>query len=504
MKQHIDEYKRFKVLLVYPPWYRLFGHTQSSCPNGLAYLAGMLERQGFDVAVYNADYNSKNLGSILGSVKRMTAAYPEYQRVLQDLDAPLWQEVKRVIADQAPSMVGISCMTGNYGSAINVAKLVKKIAPDIPVVMGGFHPTIATEEVLGNQDVDIVVRGEGEHTLVHLATTLHSQGPLDNVPGISYKINGKVVHNPDRPQIADLDSLPLPARHLLLEKETYPSRAFGRLFTSRGCPYHCIYCASHALWTRKVRFRSPENVVQEIEEVNKNFGTRHFYFDDDTFSLNKQRVMAICDLIMEKGLKISWGCETRADHVSPDLIRKMKESGCEYCNVGVESGDEETLRKMKKGITLEQVRNARKIFKDAGMVFNAFFMVGFPWETATQIKRTVAFMKELDPERTHYSIVTPYPKTELHEICASEGIMPQNIDWSTFFHQSPSMYLTKNLSKEETIELIRYTEEIFDKHNRHQIIKFLLRHPLEVFKMVFEWGYAKPRFVKTLVRTLFR
>jgi len=496
--------REFKVLLINPPWFRLLGQVLDSCPIGLSYLAAMLERQGFDVSIYNADYNYEKLGLIFGSLRSMTGAYREYLRILQDLDDPLWQEVKRVILDQEPSMVGISCVTGNYGSALNVAKLVKKIDSDIPVVMGGFHPTIVTEEVLGNKDIDVVVRGEGEDTLAHLATTVRAQGPPDNILGISYKVKGKIVHNPDRPQIANLDDLPFPAKHLLLEKETYPSRAFGRLFTARGCPYYCIFCAAHALWTRKVRFRSPENVVQEIEQVKKNFGTHHFYFDDDTFTLNQRRIMAICDLIMGKNLRISWGCETRAGQVSSDLARKMREAGCEYCNIGVESGDEETLKKLRKGVTVEQVKNTRKILKDAGIAFNAYFMIGFPWETAAEIKRTVKLMKELNPERAFYGIATPYPKTELYEICSSEGLIPQSFDWSTFFHQSPSMYLTKHLTREETTELIKYTEEIFDKHNKHQIMKLALRHPLRPFKLIFEWGYAKPRFVKALVRTLLR
>jgi len=496
--------QRFKVLLIKPPWSRLTGQSLDSCPTGLSYLAAMLEKDGFDVSIYNADYNYEKLGLIVGSIRTTTGGYQEYLRILQDLDDPLWKEVKRVISEQAPSMVGISCVTGDYGSGINVAKLVKEIDPNIPVVMGGLHPTLLPEEVLSNQSIDVVVRGEGELTLTHLATTMQSQGSLDNILGISYKVNDKIVHNPDRPQVENLDDLPLPAKHLLLEKQTYSSRAFGRIFMSRGCPFHCIYCASHALWTRKVRFRSPENIVQEIEQVKKNFRTRHFYFDDDTFTLDEQRVMAICNLIIEKNLRISWGCETRAGQVSPDLAKRMKRAGCEYCNIGVESGDDEVLRKMKKGITIDQVRNTRKILKDAGITFNAYFMFGFPWETATEIERTVTVMKELNPERAFYSIVTPYPKTELYEICSSEGIIPQNLDWSSFFHQSPSMYLTNQLTREETAELIRYTEEVFDKHNKHEIIKLMLRHPLRLLKLIFELGYGKPRFIKSLLRFLFR
>jgi hypothetical protein len=131
-------------------------------------------------------------------------------------------------------------------------------------------------------------------------------------------------------------------------------------------------------------------------------------------------------------------------------------------------------------------------------------MIGFPWETEIEIRKTVALMKELDPERAFCSIVTPYPRTELHEICSSEGIIPPNFDWSTFFHQSPSMYLTKHLTREQAGELIGHTEKIFDKHNRHQLIKLILRHPLRVFKLTSEWGYAKPRFIKALLRNLFR
>lgn len=494
----------FKVLLVNPPWFRLLGQMLDSCPLGLSYLAATLEKEGFNVSIYNADYSYEKLGLVFSSLRNMTGAYPQYLRILQDLDDPLWQEVKGVISAQAPSLVGITCVTGSYGSALNVAKLVKRIDPSIPVVMGGVHPTIATEAVLSNEAVDVVVRGEGEYTLTQLATTLQSQGSLANIPGISHKVKGKMVHNPDRPQITNLDDLPFPAKHRLLAKETYPSRAFGRLATTRGCPYYCIYCEAHALWTRKVRFRSPENVVQEIEQVKKTFGTRHFYFHDDTFTLNEPRVIEICDRLIAKNLGISWGCETRADRINPDLTRKMKRAGCEYCNVGVESGDATTLTRMKKGVTIEQVRTACQTLREAGIAFNAFFMIGFPWETAAEIKKTVALMQELNPERAFCSIVTPYPGSELYEICSAESLIPANFDWSTFFHQNPSMYLTKRLTREEMAELIRYTTVIFDRHNKRQMIKLILGHPWRTLQRISEWGYAKPRFIQALLQTLFR
>lgn len=496
--------KNLKVLLINPPWSRLLGHVVDSCPIGLSYLAGVLEKHGFDVAIYNADYNYKKLGTIFQGLQDMSRAYEEYLRVLQDPRHFLWQEVGEVISERAPDVVGISIVTGKYGSALNVAKVVRKFNPNIPIVAGGVHPTIMPEDVLMNEEIDIVVRGEGEYTLLDLMLNLQSQRTIENVLGISYKRGEKIIHNPSRPLIQDLDTLPFPAKHRLLEKETYPSHAFGRIFTSRGCPYKCIYCASHKIWTRKVRFRSSENVLDEIKYTKKTFGTSHFYFDDDTFTLNKPRIMRICDLLIADKIRISWGCEARSDSIDRELARKMKKAGCEFCNIGVESGDEATLIKAKKGITIQQIRNCRDILKDSGIAYNAYFMVGFPWETELEIKKTISLMKELQPSRAFYSIVTPYPGTELYEICNSEGIIPESIDWSTFFHQSPDMYLTKNLTKSKRDELIKYTEKVFDRYNKRQLIAMILTHPFRILKMLYRWGYTKPGFLRSLLRALVR
>jgi radical SAM superfamily enzyme YgiQ (UPF0313 family) len=425
-----------KILLISPPWYRMLGESSDSSPLGLCYIAAVLEEHGYDVSIYNADYNT---GLQLTSIVKMTSKYDEYLRILNDLNHPLWKEVKTVIAKQSPDIVEISVMTAKYGSALNVSRLVKDFDSDIPVVWGGVHPTILPDETIKNEDVDIVVRGEGEYTFLELIENLED---LNKVLGITYKENGKIIHNQNRSLIDNLDELPFPARHQILGKENYYPEAFGNIFASRGCPYNCIFCASRKVWTKRVRYRSPENVVNEIREIKKLFKTNQFRFEDDSFTLNKNLVEGVCDFLIKEKLNIKWTTETRVDLVTDDLIKKMKSAGCEDITMGVESGNEETLKRIKKGITIEQIRNANRALRMNKMRVSAFFIIGFPWETKREVNETVLLMKELDPCMAVFSVATPYPGTELYDICVSEGLIPEKMDWCTFFHQSPNMYLT--------------------------------------------------------------
>lgn len=480
-----------KILLIYPPWYRFFKGELNAYPIGLCYIAGVLEKHGFDnTYVYNADYQD---GGRFVSQTEMSKLYDEYLNILKNIDHPIWKEIERKITAQKPDIVGISVMTGKLGSALNIAKIIKDFDRDIPVVFGGPHPTILPEETLKNEAVDIVVRGEGEYTFLDMVKNIESDD-LRKVLGITYKDNKKVIHNPDRPLIQNLDELPFPARHLLLDRDKYGPSAFRSLFATRGCPYNCIFCASHKIWTKRVRYRSPENVIDEIKYVRKEFKVKNFYFEDDSFTLNSKWTNKVCDLMINEQLNINWGCETRADHVAEDLIGKMKKAGCRHINIGFESGDEEILKKIKKGITLEQIKTATNIILKNDMKLTAFFMIGFPWETKEEISKTLALIKELNIDHPTYSIATPYPGTELYEICESEGLIPENVDWSTFFHQSPNMFFSKHLSKNETLQLIKEVEqEIHDfeiKRARQKLYSFYY------IKRIFEDKlYKKPKII---------
>jgi radical SAM superfamily enzyme YgiQ (UPF0313 family) len=448
-----------KTLLINPPWYRFFGGLFFDYPKGLCYIAAVLENRGFDVSVYNADYNKDNLDKpIFGDddlLKKET--HDKYAKILDDIDHPLWKEIEDVISKQSPDVVGISSMSTQYGPALNIAKIVKGLDSDIPVVFGGVHPTVLPEETIRNKDVDIVVRSEGEYTFLDFVEKVESGESLRDIPGITYKEKDKIIHNPERPLIRNLDELPFPARHLLLDKEDYIPGIFSRIVVSRGCPYNCIFCASRKIWRNKVRYRSPENVIEEIKYVYKTFVSPSFFFDDADFLINKKFVLSLCDLLIEEGLIINWCCQARADEIDRNIVSKMALAGCTMIEVGVESGSNEILRRVKKGITIEQVREARRILAENFIDFDAFFMIGFPWETKQDIERTMEFMKELDPDTASFFNVIPYPGTELYDMYKEET---ESIDWRYLLFKGPEFHLNKNITKEDVFQLIKCANKL--------------------------------------------
>lgn len=473
-----------KILLVNPPWFRLFGKSSPWSPLGLCYIAGVLEKNGFDVSIYNAD---AGVWVGLPQPLEIQKNYNLYLEILNDVNHSFWKDIIDTIKEKSPEIVGISVKTATYHSALNISRLIKNHNPDIKVVWGGVHPTILPDEVIKNKEVDVVVRGEGEYSFLELVQNIDT---LDKIKGITFRKNGNTIHNPDRPLIENLDEIPFPARHLIIGKEKAAPETFGNIFATRGCPYNCIFCTISKIWKTRVRYRSPRNVVDEIKQIKKDFRTHHFSFEDDSFTINEKFVKSLCNLIIQEKLKIGWRVETRVDLVADDLIRVMKSAGCEEIAIGVESGDEGTLRKIKKGITLDQVRKANAILKKNKIAFiDTFFMVGFPWETEKEIQNTISFMKELNPRRALFSIATPYVGTELYQICDNMGLIPQDRDWRKLFHQSPDLYFNPNFTKEEFKELIKKVEIIFNEHNLWSMRKLLLLHPIYVLKRIISGKY---------------
>jgi len=488
-----------KILLINPPWNRLFGESAFIFPLGLSYIAGVLEEHGFDVAVYNADFSAGRGRPLDRWYRSRTTKYGDYLHILNDSDHPLWQEIEAVISQQSPDIIGISVTTPKYGSALNVGKLVKKIDPDIPVVFGGVHPTALPEETLKNKEVDVVVRGEGEYTFLAIVENIDK---LDKIPGASYKEDGKIIHNPGRPLIQNLDELPFPAKHLWLEKDKYSPESFGEISASRGCPYNCIFCASHLLWTRKVRHRSPGNLVEEIKHTQDTFGTYLFRFADDSFNLSKKFVGDFCNLLIEEKVGIAWKCGVRADLIDGELVKKMKSAGCKMALMGIESGNNEMLKKIKKGITIEQVKNANKILKQNKLRAVQYFMV-FPWENKEEIDNTISRIKELDADTTVISVAVPFPGTDLYDMCKSEGLLPGEIDWATFFPQSPDiMSLNKNFTTEEFLQLIKEVERVVGRYNKKKRRKSLLSDSAYFIKLAMRAKY-KPSDLWALFRSYF-
>lgn len=341
-------------------------------------------------------------------------------------------------------VVGVSFRSASYASAKTFIRGLKAINPDLIIVIGGHHTTAFPQETLKDLDCDIAVRGEGEFTFLDIVKSLRGKLPLSEIKGISYRDNHSIHHNSPREQFDDLDSLPFPARHLL------PSDKYtvATMITSRGCPFDCIYC-DKGVSTRKVKFRSLENIFQEILSLQKDFAGKLLYIVDDFLFFKKERAMDLLDaIIRDKSLHLRWLCQARVDGVSEDLLVKAKESGCFLVMYGIETGDPDELKYIRKQTTLEQARLAVEWTKKADIEVRANFMLGFPISTKSSVINSIKFAKSLSLDVVRFFAATPLPNTELWNYVFGPDKDISEIDWQSFDFYNP-VIKTKELSKEE-------------------------------------------------------
>ncbi len=467
-----------KVLLIYPPWYTLLGMQCREVPLSLCYLSAVLKKAGHETAIYNADVSDEQPQGRKRDIN--LEAFKNYQASLYDVGGRFWQEIGETMASQKPDIVGIHMKTASFKSVINLATLVKQHNPKVPVIVGGPHPSMLPEDVLKQRAFDYAVLHEGELSMVELVDTLAAgRTPGPDLKGIAYRgSDGKVVRTPPREAIKDLDALPLPDRDALLYKEQYVPDSYGISFTSRGCPFECVYCDSPAFWGRKVRYRSPGSVVAELSEVHAKYGTRYVKFYDDTWTLNQKRGIEICEALLKAGLPgkgVTWQCTTRADCLSDDLVKAMKASGCAMVNIGLESASERILKVVKKGETKEEIEGGIRILQKHAIPINLYVMMGLPTETEAEVEETMAFARSLNPNSLIPSIATPYPGTELFKMAQQDGFIQSDLDWAEFFHQSPKMGLSKEISPERFLDLKDRFLKVSDSYNGWSLKKGMVR-----------------------------
>ncbi len=413
-----------RVLLINPKA-NLPIDVRSSPSLGLAYIAAVSEKQGDEVRILDMEVESTPL--------------------------------RQVVKEHAPEVIGITANTIQIKATWRVAQELKEIT-GAPIVLGGPHPTFLPAESVERPEVDIVVRSEGEMTWVDLCAHLESGEPLEGVQGISYQQNREVVHNPDRPVVTDVDSLPFPAYHLF--KMDYYTNLQPTLdhieggsysiLTSRGCPYRCTYCSQ--ILPRRWRARSPENVVTEWSWLVKDLGAKEIGVLDDSFNIDRERVLAICDLIIGEGLNhVPWIMINgiRANLVDEELLGRMREAGCIRTAFGVESGNQQILDTViDKHLTLDQVRAAFKAAKAVGMETIGFFIIGLPGETEETMEDTIRFAIELDPVVANFSMATPFPGTEMYNQVLDNGRLLVE-DWDDFaFFENKAQFETNEMPAE--------------------------------------------------------
>ncbi len=429
-----------KILLVQPPPRRIEYESIIVPPLGLAYLAAVLETREHDV--------------------RILDAFAERQS---------WTDFEKAVQGAGADLIGIGGMTPVIDNTHRAVKICRPCCKHL--VIGGPHVTLSKDHLFEEfPEVDYAVYGEGEETLAELVEHLDQK---KEARGIAGTVDRHAV-NPSRPPVQDLDRLPFPARHLL------PSRRYSYLFakrkrvttmfTSRGCPYQCIFC-DKAVFGSKCRMRSAENVLNEIGEILGRFKDISIIFYDDLFTLNKERVIRICQGILERRFKFDWKCEGRVDRIDREMLGWMKRAGCSMIAYGVESGNQAGLDYLGKNTKVEDIRKAFRLTRESGIGTMAYFILGIPVETFQDEIRSIEFAKEIDPDYVQFSILSPFPGTPLYNAAVKDG------SYRELGVQSPA---DKDLKKPALVSL-NWNEKSLNEimHRAHQSFYFRPRYMIK-------------------------
>jgi radical SAM superfamily enzyme YgiQ (UPF0313 family) len=455
MGEMMSAIKKSKVALVTPPVLEKVAHHPLFPPLGLAYMAAVLEQVGVEVKIIDSPVLNFN-----------------HQNIKKELEA------------FQPSIVGVGSMTPTIESALKCAQIAKEAVPGAQVLMGGPHATFADREILTKEKaVDVIVRGEGEETIVELG----KKAPLGKIKGISFRKNGDIIQTPNRPFIQDLDALPLPAyKHLPMEKYNITGRNLLPIISSRGCPYACPFCVASQMFGQQFRARSPKNVLDEMEWLRDEYGAEGIAFQDDTLTFSKQRALDICDGIIERKIDLHWGCGTRADVVTKEVLAKMAKANCDETMFGVESGCQCMRDVLKKRVSTEQCENAIKWTKEAGIFVTVSVILGYPGETKETLQETLDFVRKVEPDDVWLCHATPYPGTHLREIVEKNG-WKMSENWELYNTMNP-IFEDPALPAKEIAEMRRTF------YNRFYSPRYILRQAVK--------GYIKGNlYSKIMTRT---
>jgi len=421
------------VTLVNPP-YPSESFLHPPFPSlGLGYLAAVLEKAGYPVDVIDCQ------------ALRLTP-----------------DQFKVELSKRNPDVVGMTSTTLTYKSAAEMAKIAKEVNPNCTTMIGGPHVSFWDENALKEYpQIDIIVRKEGENTIVELMERIEAGKPYFDVVGTTCRKGNEIIKNPDRPFIENLDELPFPARHFwpieCLQK--YGTMIFD-VVTSRGCVQWCSFCIEVRTHGRKYRVRSTKNVVDELEFLNKTYNAKYFAFLDDAFTVSKRRTVEICEEIKKRNLKIKWACETRVDMVTRELLQTMKDAGCADIWFGIESGSQYVLDAMKKGISIAQTIRAFRWAKEVGIKPNPNVILGVPGETKETAWETIKFVEKLIPDYMGcYTIATPYPGTPMYDAVQKNGWL-KITDFDKYNNATPT-FETPTLSMKELGEIYNKVPQSF-------------------------------------------
>ncbi len=337
-------------------------------------------------------------------------------------------EITRLLHRISPTLVGLSQWTHNRHETIRAARLIKRTLPDCLVILGGGHATHQAELILQcHPEVDLIVLGEGEQTLLELLSALEDSRELTTVPGLAMRSQGGVIRTAPRSAWTDLDQLPFPATYLHEALQTDVRLQAEFISSSRGCPAACSFCASPAFWGRTLRFRSATSVVAEMRFIQEQFGLTYLSLRDDTFTADRRRTVALCRELIEQQLRLFWNCQSRVEAIDAETLHWMRLAGCECIQLGVESGSPTMLQLLGKHIKTEQVIRAAELIHQAGLHLSVFLITGIPEERDDDRQQTVNLIKQIRPDDLQVAPLAYYPGTALFESGLRAGRYPADI-----------------------------------------------------------------------------
>ncbi len=416
-------------------------------PLGILYIAAVLEKEGYNVKVWDPFKENNYLDKV---------------------------------TNFQPDLIGISLLSSECNNAAKTINKLKHNLPEALIVLGGPHPSLYPEDTLRSIGADFVIMGDGEFVMVTLCKYLENNTPINTIPGIVFfDQNKNVIKNPPD-IISDLDVLPLPARHLLpFEEYLIPPGHIRGIYlqrsttvsTRRGCPYSCVYCGVHAVHSKRMRVRSVHLVIKEIEFLISRYDIDGLWFVDDTFTTNKKWLSGFCKEMIEHEIRIKWACHARVNDMSENLLKEMKNAGCVQLDIGVESGSDKVLKVLKKGATVAMAKDAFANAKKVGIRTMASFILGNPTETYEDIEQTERLAKEIRPNFTVFTYLTPLPGTELYQLAVKNNWLNPEFDTQGYSWETSEYPVMKsNFSKEELKQIRSRLENKFALRNFSGII----------------------------------
>ncbi|MGD2125159.1 MAG: radical SAM protein [Desulfobacteraceae bacterium] len=469
-----------RVLIINPPWpgkgfgtrsqNRIIKHRSDKYlqhPIFLAYSAAQLKEAGFEVSYIDS--------------------------VIQDLDTG--QTLLRA-KEEKPEVIFMETTTPSIEADYESLKALKNVT-GAKVIVGGPHATYFHREVLEDcTAIDIVIRHEFDTKIADVVSNLDNPGDID---GISYRDGNDVIDNGDGELLADLDKVPFPDRDLIpwhwYIEAWYSRQPFMNMMTSRGCPYHCSFCLwPQSMYGHKQRFRSLDNVFSEIDFLVDRYGLKEINVDDGTFTTNRQRVIEFCQRLRQEKLKLVWTCNGRVDNLDDEMLTEMKASGCKMIRLGVESGSQEVLNKIRKGLSLDQIEDGIRLVKKHGIQALGGFMFGFPYDSRESVEQTIQFAKKLSPDQVQFSIAMCYPGTSLYEYAKDNDLLVAR-SFKEFDMTCGPVVKTGDLERQELAHILSRAYREFYFRPRFFLQTMLHMSDLDEVKRVF-------RSLKSLVKTI--